>query len=276
MKISVIIPTYNRIFFLKRSVNSVLKQTLKPHEIIIVDDGSSDGTSSMIKESYPAINLIRQENKGVSAARNIGIRSSSGDWVCFLDSDDEWKKNKLKSQQLAITQNPNYVFCHSNEEWIRNGKKINQKKKHKKHGGDIFKKCLDMCRISPSSVMIYKKVFDDIGFFNEKLIVCEDYELWLRICAHYKVLFVDEPLIIKYGGHEGQLSNSFESIEFFRIKALEYLLSTKMKDENKKEAVKMLIFKLSIYLNGLKKRNKTSDIIKYDKKIKLWNKVMFE
>ena len=276
MKISVIIPTYNRKSFLKRSVDSVLKQTLKPHEIIIVDDGSSDGTSSMIKESYPAINLIRQENKGVSAARNIGIRSSSGDWVCFLDSDDEWKKNKLKSQQLAITQNPNYVFCHSNEEWIRNGKKINQKKKHKKHGGDIFKKCLDMCRISPSSVMIYKKVFDDIGFFNEKLIVCEDYELWLRICAHYKVLFVDEPLIIKYGGHEGQLSNSFESIEFFRIKALEYLLSTKMKDENKKEAAKMLIFKLNIYLNGLKKRNKTSDIIKYDKKIKLWNKVMFE
>ena len=276
MKISVIIPTYNRIFFLKRSVNSVLKQTLKPHEIIIVDDGSSDGTSSMIKESYPAINLIRQENKGVSAARNIGIRSSSGDWVCFLDSDDEWKKNKLKNQQLAITQNPNYVFCHSNEEWIRNGKKIYQKKKHKIHGGDIFKKCLDMCRISSSSVMIYKKVFDDIGFFNEKLIVCEDYELWLRICAHYKVLFVDEPLIIKYGGHEGQLSNSFESIEFFRIKALEYLLSTKMKDENKKEALKMLIFKLNIYLNGLKKRNKTSDIIKYDKKIKLWNKVMFE
>lgn len=276
MKISVIIPTYNRKFFLKRSVDSVLKQTLKPYEIIIIDDGSSDGTSSMIKESYPAVNLIRQENKGVSAARNTGIRSSSGDWICFLDSDDEWKKNKLKNQELALTQNTNYLFCHSNEEWIRNGKKINQKKKHKKYGGDIFKKCLDMCRISPSSVMIYKKVFDNIGFFNEDLIVCEDYELWLRICAHYKVLFVDEPLIIKYGGHEGQLSNSFESIEFFRIKALEYLLSTKIKGENKKEAVKMLIFKLNIYLNGLKKRNKIADILKYDKKIKLWNKIVFE
>lgn len=276
MKISVIIPTYNRKFFLKRSVDSVLKQTLKPYEIIIIDDGSSDGTSSMIKESYPAVNLIRQENKGVSAARNNGIRSSSGDWICFLDSDDEWKKNKLKNQELALTQNTNYLFCHSNEEWIRNGKKINQKKKHKKYGGDIFKKCLDMCRISPSSVMIYKKVFDNIGFFNEDLIVCEDYELWLRICAHYKVLFVDEPLIIKYGGHEGQLSNSIESIEFFRIKALEYLLSTKIKGENKKEAVKMLIFKLNIYLNGLKKRNKIADILKYDKKIKLWNKIVFE
>ena len=276
MKISVIIPTYNRIFFLKRSIDSVLEQILKPYEVIIVDDGSSDGTSTMIKKNYPKINLICQENKGVSAARNIGIRASSGDWVCFLDSDDEWKKNKLSEQMLAIKKNTNYSFCHSNEEWIKNGKKINQKKKHKKYGGDIFKECLDMCRISPSSVMINKSVFDDIGFFNEDLVVCEDYELWLRICAHYKVLFVDEPLIIKYGGHEGQLSNSIESIEYYRIKALEYLLSTEMTYENKKEAVKILLFKLGIYLNGLKKRNKILDIVKYNKKIKFWNKVMFE
>ena len=276
MKISVIIPTYNRIFFLKRSIDSVLEQSLKPYEVIIVDDGSSDGTSTMIKKNYPKINLICQENKGVSAARNIGIRASSGDWVCFLDSDDEWKKNKLNEQMLAIKKNTNYSFCHSNEEWIKNGKKINQKKKHKKYGGNIFKECLDMCRISPSSVMINKSVFDDIGFFNEDLVVCEDYELWLRICAHYKVLFVDEPLIIKYGGHEGQLSNSIESIEYYRIKALEYLLSTEMTYENKKEAVKILLFKLGIYLNGLKKRNKILDIVKYNKKIKFWNKVMFE
>lgn len=276
MKISVIIPTYNRIFFLKRSIDSVLEQILKPYEVIIVDDGSSDGTSTMIKKNYPKINLICQENKGVSAARNIGIRASSGDWVCFLDSDDEWKKNKLNEQMLAIKKNTNYSFCHSNEEWIKNGKKINQKKKHKKYGGNIFKECLDMCRISPSSVMINKSVFDDIGFFNEDLVVCEDYELWLRICAHYKVLFVDEPLIIKYGGHEGQLSNSIESIEYYRIKALEYLLSTEMTYENKKEAVKILLFKLGIYLNGLKKRNKILDIVKYNKKIKFWNKVMFE
>ena len=276
MKISVIIPTYNRIFFLKRSIDSVLEQSLKPYEVIIVDDGSSDGTSTMIKKNYPKINLICQENKGVSAARNIGIRASSGDWVCFLDSDDEWKKNKLNEQMLAIKKNTNYSFCHSNEEWIKNGKKINQKKKHKKYGGDIFKECLDMCRISPSSVIINKSVFDDIGFFNEDLVVCEDYELWLRICAHYKVLFVDEPLIIKYGGHEGQLSNSIESIEYYRIKALEYLLSTEMTYENKKEAVKILLFKLGIYLNGLKKRNKILDIVKYNKKIKFWNKVMFE
>ena len=276
MNISVIIPTHNRILFLKRSIDSVLAQILQPYEIIIVDDGSSDGTSAMIKKNYPNLKLIYQENKGVSAARNTGVKASSGDWVCFLDSDDEWKKNKLSEQHMALEKNATYSFCHSNEEWIKNGKKINQKKKHKKYGGNIFKQCLDMCRISPSSVMINKNVFKDTGQFNEKLTICEDYELWLRICSHYKVLFIDEPLIIKYGGHEDQLSSSYESIEYYRIKALEYLLLTKMTDSNKKEAVKMLLFKLNIYLNGLKKRDKKSDIIKYDKKIKLWNKVMFE
>ena len=276
MNISVIIPTHNRILFLKRSIDSVLAQILQPYEIIIVDDGSSDGTSAMIKKNYPNLKLIYQENKGVSAARNIGVKASSGDWVCFLDSDDEWKKNKLSEQHMALEKNATYSFCHSNEEWIKNGKKINQKKKHKKYGGNIFKQCLDMCRISPSSVMINKNVFKDTGLFNENLIICEDYELWLRICSHYKVLFIDEPLIIKYGGHEDQLSSSYEPIEYYRIKALEYLLLTKMTDNNKKEAVKMLLFKLNIYLNGLKKRDKKSDIIKYDKKIKLWNKVMFE
>ena len=267
MKISVIIPTYNRILFLKRSIDSVLAQTLQPYEIIIIDDGSSDGTSAMIKKNYPNLKLICQENKGVSAARNIGVKASSGDWVCFLDSDDEWKKNKLSEQNIALEKNATYSFCHSNEEWIKNGKKINQKKKHKKYGGNIFKQCLDMCRVSPSSVMINKNVFKDVGLFNEDLIICEDYELWLRICSNYKVLFIDEPLIIKYGGHEGQLSSSFESIEYYRIKALEYLLLTRMTNNNRKETVKMLLFKLNIYLNGLKKRDKKSDIIKYDKKI---------
>ena len=137
----------------------------------------------------------------------------------FLDSDDEWKKNKLSEQHMALEKNATYSFCHSNEEWIKNGKKINQKRKHKKYGGNIFKQCLDMCRISPSSVMINKNVFKDTGLFNENLIICEDYELWLRICSHYKVLFIDEPLIIKYGGHEDQLSSSYEPIEYYRIKA---------------------------------------------------------
>ena len=276
MNISVVIPTYNRIELLKRSIDSVINQTIKPSEIIIVDDGSNDGTEAMVKKKYDSLKLIKQKNKGASAARNTGIKASSGEWICFLDSDDEWKNNKLEKQITFVANNSDYKFFHSNEIWIKNGKRINQKKKHKKYGGDIFKKCLDMCRISPSSVLINKNIFEEIGFFNENLVVCEDYELWLRICDQYKVFFIDEPLIIKYGGHQGQLSYSIDSIECHRIKALEYLLSTSLSKENRDYTIQMLISKISIYLNGLIKRGKKHEIAVYEEKIKVWNKFSIE
>ena len=229
MNISVVIPSYNRKELLKRSINSVINQTIKPFEIIVVDDGSLDGTETMIRRNYDFVKFIKQKNKGVSAARNSGIKVSSGEWICFLDSDDEWEKDKLEKQIKSAKNNPGYHIFHSNEIWVKNGIRINQKKKHKKYGGNIFKKCLDMCRISPSSVLIDKTILNKVGFFNENLLICEDYELWLRICDRYKVFFIDEPLIIKYGGHQGQLSSSFDSIEYHRIKALEYLMSSNLK-----------------------------------------------
>ncbi len=276
MKISVVIPSYNRKELIKRSINSVNNQTIKPFEIIVVDDGSFDGTEGMIKRNYDFIKFIKQKNKGVSAARNFGIKVSSGEWICFLDSDDEWKNDKLEKQIIAMKSNPGYKFFHSNEIWVKNGKRINQKKKHKKYGGDIFDKCLDMCRISPSSVLIDKTIFDDVGIFNENLVICEDYELWLRICDKYNVFFINEPLIIKYGGHRGQLSYSVDSIEYHRIKALEYLISSNLKEKNKEHAIKMLISKITIYLNGLIKRGKKHEIALYEEKIKVWNKFSIE
>ena len=276
MNISVVIPSYNRKDFLKRSIDSAINQTKKPLEIIVVDDGSTDGTEAMIKSDYDFVKFIKQKNKGVSAARNIGIKVSIGEWICFLDSDDEWKKDKLEKQINAMKSNPGYKFFHSNEIWIKNGMRINQKKKHKKYGGDIFDKCLDMCRISPSSVMIDKTVFDEVGNFNEDLVVCEDYELWLRICDKYRVFFIDEPLIIKYGGHQGQLSYSIESIENHRIKALEYLILENLKRKNKRHAIQMLLSKLNIYLKGLVKRKKIDEIAVYEEKIKVWNKFSIE
>ena len=276
MNISVVIPSYNRKDFLKRSIDSAINQTKKPLEIIVVDDGSTDGTEAMIKSDYDFVKFIKQKNKGVSAARNIGIKVSIGEWICFLDSDDEWKKDKLEKQINAMKSNPGYKFFHSNEIWIKNGLRINQKKKHKKYGGDIFDKCLDMCRISPSSVMIDKTVFDEVGNFNEVLVVCEDYELWLRICDKYRVFFIDEPLIIKYGGHQGQLSYSIESIENHRIKALEYLILENLNRKNKRHAIQMLLSKLNIYLKGLVKRKKNDEIAVYEEKIKVWNKFSIE
>lgn len=277
MKISVIIPTFDRLDLLKRAIDSVLNQSIKPYDIIVVDDGSTDDTSEMIQQKYKSINLIQQKNSGVSAARNNGIKNAQGDWIALLDSDDEWEKNKLEEQVNNLTDNPKYEFCHTNEIWIRNGIRVNQKKRHKKYGGFIFDKCLDICRISPSSVLFNKNILNHVGWFDEKLPVCEDYDLWLRITADYEILFIDKPLIVKYGGHNDQLSNSVEAIERFRIKALQSLLeNSDLSKNNRIHAIEMIIKKLNIYLKGLVKRKKHDEAKKVMEKIKAWNKNMFE
>ena len=223
MKISVIIPTFNRKYVLHRAIESVANQTRPPIEIIVVDDGSTDGTEDWLANSFPSVKYIYQDNKGVSSARNIGIEVSKGSWVSFLDSDDEWMPTKLEEQESYILENPEIKFCHTNEIWIRNGVRVNQMKKHQKYGGDIFEKCLDICRISPSSVLIKKDVFDEIGLFDESLRVCEDYDMWLRYTSRFPVLFLDRQLIIKYGGHSDQLSRVNSGIERYRIRSLEHL-----------------------------------------------------
>ena len=254
--ISVVIPTYNRRRTIGRSIDSVLNQTLFPSEIIVVDDGSTDGTSDYIQSNFPSIKLLSQPNKGVSAARNMGIKSADANWIALLDSDDEWFSQKLEKQVLALSQNPDVKFCHTEEIWFRNGVHVNQMKKHQKYGGHIFSKCLDICRISPSSVLFHQSLLDDVGYFDKDLKVCEDYDLWLRITAKFPVLYIDETLIIKYGGHEDQLSRVKDGIESHRIKVLEKLIMQKFTSGQRNAMLKMLIEKLSIFSIGAQKRGK--------------------
>jgi len=254
--ISVVIPTYNRRQTIGRSIDSILNQTLFPSEIIVVDDGSTDGTSDYIQSNFPSIRLLQQSNKGVSSARNMGIRSSNSDWVALLDSDDEWFPKKLEKQVMTLSQNLDIKFCHTEEIWIRNGVRVNQMKKHQKYGGHIFNKCLDMCRISPSSVLFHRSILDDVGYFDKNQKVCEDYDLWLRITAKYPVLYIDESLIKKYGGHEDQLSKVKDGIESHRIKVLEKLIMQKFTSVQKNAMLKMLIEKLTIFSIGAQKRGK--------------------
>jgi glycosyltransferase involved in cell wall biosynthesis len=276
MKISVVIPTYNRKHTLPRALDSVLAQSYQPFEIIVIDDGSTDGTANWFSNNYPSIQSISQSNQGVSAARNAGIKQSRGDWIALLDSDDEWTPDKLIKQVQLLKKNEGSVFCHTNEIWIRNGIRVNQHKKHQKYGGYIFKECLDICRISPSSVLIHKSIFEDIGLFDESLKVCEDYDLWLRITSNYPVLFLDEFLIKKYGGHEDQLSKTPEGIEQYRIKSLEKIMGTNLLPESQFQAAKdMLITKLQIFANGLEKRQKIDKFNAIQKKIQYWNDISF-
>ena len=269
--ISVVIPTYNRSKFLNRSIKSVLNQTLQPEEIIVVDNGSTDDTCDMISKNFSNICYIYHDKKGVSAARNEGIKISKSNWVSFLDSDDEWMKDKLLLQKEYILKNPNVKFLHTNEIWFKNGKHLNQKKIHKKYGGYIFENCLKLCCISPSSTLIKKKLFDKIGYFDENFEVCEDYELWLRASSKIKIHFLEDKLTIKHGGHDEQLSKKYWGMDRFRIMAIEKnILNNWFNEEQKRYAIEDLISKIKIILIGAQNRNNQKIFNEYQNKLLKW------
>ncbi len=275
INISVIIPTFNRRDLVKVAIQSVLNQSISALEIIVIDDGSNDGTDKIIKSQFSGIKYFWQENSGISNARNLGIKKSKGNWIAFLDSDDEWLPKKLEMQIKIIQENSDYKICHTNEIWIRNGKRVNPKDKHQKFGGYIFDKCLPLCIISPSSVLIKKNVFEEYGLFDTTLPACEDYDLWLRICAFLPVLYLNEPLLKKYGGHADQLSQKYWGMDRFRVTALEKVINNKLIDKNKSNAaLEMLLTKLEIFIFGAKKRGrKESELKKYVEEMEYYSKL---
>ena len=271
--ISIVIPTYNRCKLLKRAINSVLEQTINVREIIIVDNGSTDNTYEMISSSFPEITYIYENRKGVSIARNVGIKNCDSTWIAFLDSDDAWEPQKLEKQLFFSNNNTKkYRVIHTNEIWYKNNKFQNQLKKHEKSGGDIFQKSLQLCCISPSSAFIKKEVFDDYGFFDESLEVCEDYDMWIRITSKEEVGFLNNPLVVKYGGHNDQLSKKYWGMDRFRINSLEKNLKNNcFTAEQKKSVFNILIKKLTIILNGAKKRDNEEIYRKYKDKLNYWS-----
>ncbi|MCB9026035.1 MAG: glycosyltransferase [Bdellovibrionaceae bacterium] len=224
--VSVIIPTYNRAYCLKRAIDSVLAQSFINWELIIIDDASTDNTHDVVK----AYNDLRikyiklKQNKGVSHARNQGIKLSQFKWIALLDSDDVWLPQKLEKQLLLIKNQPELKFVHCNEIWIRNEKRINPHKKHQKYGGRIYFHCLPLCCVSPSASLIFHELFDQEGVFNENYPVCEDYDLWLRFFCKYEAGFVNELLLTKYGGNKDQLSIKYIAMDYWRVKSLVFIL----------------------------------------------------
>ena len=267
--IAVVIPTFNRKHCISRAIESVLSQTLAANEIIVVDDGSSDGTGSFLEEKYPQLRYLSQSNLGVSAARNRGDIESSSKWLAFLDSDDEWLEKKLELQIQRLIENPEYQLIHSEEIWIRNGVRVNQMKKHQKGGGHIFDKCLPLCAISPSSVILSRQLFEEVGGFDEELPACEDYDLWLKICSRYPVLFIEQALIKKYGGHDDQLSRLHWGMDRFRVQAMGNLLqSGNLNPDQITKTRTMLLSKCEILLAGAEKRDNRETVDHYRSMIK--------
>lgn len=261
--ISVIIPTHNRGRMLTEAIDSVLAQEYRPVELIIVDDGSTDNTSEVLQNYGPCLSRIRQENRGVSAARNAGISAASGEYIAFLDSDDLWLPQKLASQAAFFDHHPEALICQTEEIWIRNGRRVNPKLRHRKVSGMIFEPSLHLCLVSPSAVMIRRPLFEKVGLFNESLPACEDYDLWLRVSCRYPIHLIPDPLIIKRGGHPDQLSKS-PGLDKYRIQSLVNLLESDwLSPEQTVAAVKVLKEKSAIFAKGCQQRGREKEALYY-------------
>ena len=259
MPVSIVIPTFNRLGPLQRAVRSVICQTYRNWELWIIDDGSTDGTPSWVfDELLPnnkKIHYVRTKNLGVSHARNLGIRLSQGPWVAFLDSDDEWLYYKL-AIQMQLAQESSFKILHGEEIWIRNGVRVNPHKKHQKSGGRVFKRSVDLCCMSPSTVVIHRESLLSEVLFREDFPVCEDYDLWLRLTSKWDVGFVSQPLIKKYGGHRDQLSRKYVAMDYWRLKSLITLKHCSYLDKGEREYLKRNVRKRAeILLRGYKKHN---------------------
>ncbi len=255
MSVSVIIPVYNRPRLIQRAIESVLRQTVQPDEIIVIDDGSTDATPSVLYDYVPRIRVIRTGHRGVSHARNVGLRAARSEWIAFLDSDDEWLPKKLQRQLEWLRAHPDERIVQTDEIWIRRGRRVNPRKIHRKPEGWIFRPSLVRCLITPSSVVIHRSVFERVGLFDEDLPAVEDFDLWLRVTIHFPVGLIHEPLIVKYGGRSDQLSSSVWGLDRFRIYAIEKILFREhLRRDDRRAAIEELIRKIQIFAEGSKKR----------------------
>lgn len=238
------------------AVESVLKQTYEAYELIVVDDGSDDGTLTRMRGYGSAVRVLSQQRRGVSAARNLGVSWATGEVVAFLDSDDLWHPRKLEYQTTFMAQHPEMEICQSGEIWIRNGVRVNAGKRHRKPSGDIFRASLELCVVSPSTVMMARRLFDRVGGFDESLRVCEDYDLWLRIAKDTPVFLLDRPLTTKHGGHPDQLSRSTWGFDRFRVFSLLKLLESGLDRQQTVWALEAIAKKVRILAEGARRRGK--------------------
>lgn len=245
------------------AVRSVLAQDAGDLEVIVVDDGSTDGTPEALAR-MPSVRYVVQERRGVAAARNAGVRRARGDWIAFLDSDDLWLPRKLTAQFALHQRCPEILVSQTEEIWIRNGVRVNPRAYHRKPAGDIFLPSLERCLVSPSAVMLRRDLFESVGGFDERLMVCEDYDLWLRLACRVPFALLAEPLVIKRGGHRDQLSRSTWGLDRFRVVALAKLLATgAVVGERRAAVVETLRKKCMILANGARRRGKTEEAEKY-------------
>lgn len=207
--VSVVIPAYNSASFLASSIESALAQTHRALEVVVINDGSTDETATVLASFGSRIRVVSQANRGLPAARNAGIAVSVGEWVAFLDADDWWLPEKLE-KQLAMATDPAVGLIYSNRynAGARGDLPEVQSSHQSLYSGDIF---VDLLRLgnhlTASSVMVRRSIVNELGGFAEHLGSAEDWDLWIRVAARWRVAVSDEPLV-SYRFHAGMMSGN--------------------------------------------------------------------
>lgn len=198
--VSVVIPTYNRKNVVRNAIESVLKQSFSDYELIVIDDGSADGTGDMIKSAYPSVKYVFQENAGASAARNQGIRTGSGEYVAFLDADDTWFETKLEEQVAAMAGNSNAAICITDWQTMKGGRTLYESTLHEcgyevVNGNLTYDYIVTRFCLLPSCSMLKRDTLMQLGLFDENLTHVEDWDLMTRALLVGELVVVDKPLM---------------------------------------------------------------------------------
>jgi glycosyltransferase involved in cell wall biosynthesis len=217
-QVSVIIPTFNCAALVKEAIESALAQTYRDFEVIVVDDGSDDDTTSVVAQFGSDIHYLRQTNQGASAARNQGIAMSRGKYIAFLDADDVWKPNKLAEQIPVLERDSSIGLVYS--DWAitsENGEtKASQLKDLKPASGYVFDGLVQCGFILTSGTVVRRSCLEDVGHFDKTLSIAQDYDLWLRICYRWKIELVNKVLVTKRD-RNGNLSSNLVKTATERI-----------------------------------------------------------
>lgn len=222
MKISAIIPAFNAQKTIARALQSVLSQTRPADEVIVVDDGSTDNTADVIRSFGDAVRLIGQNNAGVSAARNAGIRAASGDWIAFLDADDEWLPEKVNLQIEHLQRHPELVWTFSNMLWDcgEPGKFVSSHPTKKtdlceKIFDDYFQAYIEDLFVSTITVMLKKSVFDTVGYFEPGMKRAQDNDLWYRVAYQFpRIGYLSRPLSVYHLDTPASSTKVNDSVDF--------------------------------------------------------------
>jgi glycosyltransferase involved in cell wall biosynthesis len=208
-KVSVVITVYNSMPYLPETVESVLRQTFDDFEVLIIDDGSTDQTLEWVSQlNHPNVNVITQENQGVSVARNTGIHNSKGTYVAFLDGDDLWEPTKLEKQVILLDQNPDIGLVHTwlapiNEQGQPTGRVMTCKA-----DGNVWERMIESNMVACSAAVVRRSCFEAVGVFDADLRFAEDWDMWIRVADRYSFAVVKEPLV-QYRLHANSKSKKY-------------------------------------------------------------------